>query len=184
MMPRLVAASTAKMEGPASLAKRVPSACARHHSLDLNASIPPTAPVIPTHAIMVAHVNTPLRLRSTAVSAQPTSMASNVTSWIGTTREGQAMQSRHRRRWRKLVRSRSARSVRTTSSAMCSATTMRAAGTTVTAHSTSTIHGRIAQPHCSVGATSTTENAIHSVTTLDAFTMGSTARTWKDSASE
>lgn len=184
MTPRLVAASTAAMEAPASPAARVPSVCAPRPLLGLSVSIPLTALVIPTPATMAAHVNTRLRRRSTTASAPLTSTASDATSWITASREGSATTSHRRQRWRSHVTSRSARRLSTTSSATCSVTTMRAAGTTATAHSTSTTRGRTALPRCSAGDTSPMESAIHSVTTLDVSMTGLTARIWKDSASE
>lgn len=184
MMPRSVAASTAAMEAPASPATRVPSVYARPPSLGLSASIPPTAPVIPAPATMAARVNTRLRRRSTTASAPKTSTASNVSSWITTSREGSATPSQCRRKWMSAVTSRSARKQRTTRSATVSVTTTSAAGTMATARSTSMTRGRTALPRCSAGDTSMTESATLSVTTPDVFTMGSTARSWKDSASE
>lgn len=94
------------------------------------------------------------------------------------------MTSHHQRRWRSPAISRSVRKLSTTSSAMCSVTTTRVAGTMATARSISTIRGKTALPRCSAGDTSMMESAIHSVTTLDVSTMGLTARIWKDSASE
>lgn len=184
MMPRPAAASTATMEAPASPVTRVPSVCAPRPSLGLSASIPPTAPVTQTPATTVARVSTPLRRRTTTVSAPQTSTVCDATSWITASREGLATTSRRRRRWRSPATSRSARKPSTTSSAMCAATTTRAAGTTATARSTSMIHGRTVRPRCSAGDTSTTESATHSVTTLGVSTMALTARIWKDSASE
>lgn len=184
MMLRRAAACTAAMEVPASPATGVPSVCALHPSLGLNASIPPTAPVIPTHATMVAHVNTPLRHHSTSASAQQNSTVLYATSWITISQEGQGVTSNHRRRWMSHVTSCSARKLSTTRSVTWPVTTTRVVGTTVTAHSTSMTRGRTARPRCSAGGTSTMESAIHSVTMLDVSMTGLTARNWKDSASK
>lgn len=172
------------MEAPAFPATRAPSVYAPRPLLGPSASFQLTALVTPSPATMAAHVNTRLRRRSTTVSAPQTSTASDATSWITTSREGSATTSHRRQRWRSHVTSRSAKKLSTTSSATCSVTTMNAAGTMATAHSTSTTRGKTALTRCSAGDTSTMESAIHSVTTLDAFMMGLTARIWKDSASE
>ncbi len=183
-MRRPVVVFTAAMEAPASPATRIPSVCAPHHSLGLSASIPQTAPVIPTPATTAAHVSTHLRRLSTTASAPRSSTVSDATSWIPASREVLATTSHLRPRWMSPATSHNVRKPSTTRSAMCSVTTMPAAGTTATARSTSTTRGRTAPPHCSAGDISTMESATLSVTTLDVSTMASTARIWKDSASE
>lgn len=172
------------MEAPAFLATRAPSVYAPRPLLGLSVSFPLTVLVTPTPATTAAHVNTRLRHRSTAASAPQTSTASDATSWITTSREGSGMISRRRQRWRSRVTSRSAKKLSTTSSATCSVTAIHAAGTTATARSTSMTRGKIALLRCSAGDTSMMESVIPSVTTLDVFMTGLTARIWKDSASE
>lgn len=184
MMRRRAAASTAATEAPASLAARVRSVCVHHPSLGLSVSIPPTVPVIPTPVTTGAPVNTHQRSLSTTAPALPTSTACGATSWITVSREGPATTSHRRQRWRSNVRSRSVKPPNTTSFAMPFVTTTSAVGTMATAPSTSTTRGRTARPRCSAGATLMMENAIPSAIMLDACTMGLTARTWKDSASE
>lgn len=184
MMPSCVAASNAEMEAPVSLAARLPSVCAPHPLLALSVSILLTAHVIQTPATIVARVNSHLRHRSTTASAPQTSTASDVTFWITASREGSAMVSHRQQKWRSNVTSHSVKLRSTTSSAMCSVTTMNAAGITATAPSTSTPRGRTALPHCSAGDTSMMESATPSATMLIACMMGLTARIWKDNASE
>lgn len=181
--PRPAAAFTVAMEAHASPVIRVPRVSVLHYSLDLNANIPLTVPVIRTPVTTAARVNTPQRSRTTTVNAQLTSTASAATSWITASREGLATTSRHPQ-WTSPAGSRSVKSASTTSTAMCPVTTMSAAGTTATARSISTIRGRTARPLCSAGDTSMMGSVTHSVTMLDVCMMGLTARTWKDSASK
>lgn len=172
------------MEAPASPVTRAPSVCALHHSLGLSVNIPLTVPVIQTLATMVVHVNTPQRRHTTSASAPQTSMVMAATSWITTSRGDLAVTFCRLGMWRSPAQSQSVRSLSTTSSVMCSVTTTRAVGTTVTARSTLTIHGRTAPPRCSAGDTSTMESVIHSVIMLDVSLMDLTVRNWKDSASK
>lgn len=184
MTLRRAAASTVAMEAPASLAARVPSVCAHLPLPGLSVSIPQTVPVIPTPVTTAAPVNTHRRRLSTTAPVLQTSTACGATSWTTVFLEGPATTSHCRQRWRSNVRSRSVKLPNTISFAMPSVTTTSAAGTTATVPSTSTTHGRTARPRCSAGDTLMMENAIHSATTLDACTMGLTARIWRDSASK
>lgn len=133
MTLRRVAASTAAMEAPASLAARVPSVCVRHPLLGLSVSIPLTVPVIPTPVTTVASVNTHPRHLSTTAPVLQTSTACDATSWITVSQEGPATTSHRRQRWRPNVRSRSVKLPNTISFAIPSVTTTSAAGTTATA---------------------------------------------------
>lgn len=184
MTLKRVAASTAAMEAPASLAARVQSVCVHHPLLGRSVSIPLTLPVIPTPVTTVAPVNTYQSRLSTTAPVLQTSTACDATSWIIVSQEAPATPSHRRQRWRSNVRSHSVKVPNTISFAMPSVTTTSAAGTTATAPSTSTTRGRTARPRCSAGDTLMMENAIHSAITLDASTMGLTARIWRDSASE
>lgn len=176
MMLKLVAASAAATEARASLAARVPSVCVRHPLPGLSVSIPLTAPVIPTPVTTVAHVNTQQRRPSTIAPVPQTSTACDATSWIIVSQEGPATTSHRPQSWRSNVRFRYVKPPNTTSFAMPSVTTTSAAGTTATAPSTSTTHGRTARPRCSAGDTSMMGSAIHSAITLDACTMALTVR--------
>lgn len=176
MMLRPVAASIAAMEAPASLAARVQSVCVRRPLLGLSVSIPLTVPVIPTPVTTVAPVKTHQRRLSTTAPVLQTSTACDATSWITVSQAGPPTTSHPPQRWRSNVSSRSVKLPNTISFAMPSVITTSAAGTTATAPSTSTTHGRTARPRCSAGDTLMTENAIHNAITLDACMMGLTAR--------
>lgn len=81
-MLKSVVLFTATMEERVYLVTKAQNVCALNRLLDQNASSLLTTPALRIHATTAALVRTLRRHRFTVVSALPTSMANDATSWI------------------------------------------------------------------------------------------------------